>query len=603
MIYFLCTLKSLVFGVKMGMTIKKILIRICCLCIIPLVILQIVTSFIYQNRLEKQIEQASQQNLSQIANQMQNMITSLVATSNILCYDQDIIDVLASGAPETTIERFEKYKTVQDKISTVSSSTLVPYNADIFVIGEDEEVYCINQVQAISSAIYKVYEQEKEALEEVGAYILWIAPVDSANKSEIDFTNSIAIAKTVNQSVTNDVLGVVVINLHLDKNLQKVFSTDIAGTGTEVLLLNQNDELVYSTQNTPTIFSDEAMNQMDGKSGSFTTNISGEKHMVDYQVLSRTNWKLVQISPYSALMSDIIALRNGILLVNIILLTLLIIADVVVSNRLADPLHELCVLMGQVQKGDFSVRMKERTGQSEISQISQSFNEMVGQTEELFCQLEHSYKVREDLRLAALRAQVNPHFLFNTLNSIKWMAMMNGDAKVGKMISSLGHLLQFTLASNSELVSVEREVACLKDYVEIQRMRFGEKFELVIEIPDELMSFQIPLFIFQPIVENSILHAFDDDCEAGVITIGADKTEESVQFFVSDNGKGMDISQIRNPIDDEVRAKGKFSRVGLKNVDERIKIIYGEEYGISIESVIGEGSTVYLSFPAIPREE
>ena len=585
------------------MTIKRILIRICCLCIIPLVILQIVTSFIYQNRLEKQMEQASQQNLSQIANQMQNMITSLVATSNILCYDQDIIDVLASGTPETTLDRFEKYKTVQDKISTVSSSTLVPYNADIFVIGNDKEVYCINQVQAISSAIYKVYEQEKEALEEVGAYILWIAPVDSANKSGIDFTNSIAIAKTVNQSVTNDVLGVIVINLHLDKNLQRVFSTDIAGTGTEVLLLNQNNELVYSTQDTPTTFSDKATNQMNGKSGSFTTNIAGEKHMVDYQVLSRTNWKLVQISPYNALMSDIIALRNGILIVNIILLTLLIMADVVVSNRLADPLHELCVLMGKVQKGDFSVRMKERTDQSEIAQISQSFNEMVGQTEELFCQLEHSYKVREDLRLAALRAQVNPHFLFNTLNSIKWMAMMNGDAKVGKMISSLGHLLQFTLSSNSELVSVEREVACLKDYVEIQRMRFGERFELVIEIPEELMSFQIPLFIFQPIVENSILHAFDDDCDAGVITIGADKIDESVRFFVRDNGKGMDISQIRNPIDDEVRAKGKFSRVGLKNVDERIKIIYGEGYGISIESVIGEGSTVHLSFPAIPREE
>ena len=549
------------------------------------------------------MEQASQQNLSQIANQMQNMITSLVATSNILCYDQDIIDVLASGTSETTLDRFEKYKTVQDKISTVSSSTLVPYNADIFVIGNDKEVYCINQVQAISSAIYKVYEQEKEALEEVGAYILWIAPVDSANKSGIDFTNSIAIAKTVNQSVTNDVLGVVVINLHLDKNLQRVFSTDIAGTGTEVLLLNQNNELVYSTQDTPTTFSDKATNQMNGKSGSFTTNIAGEKHMVDYQVLSRTNWKLVQISPYNALMSDIIALRNGILIVNIILLTLLIMADVVVSNRLADPLHELCVLMEKVQKGDFSVRMKERTGQSEIAQISQSFNEMVGQTEELFCQLEHSYKVREDLRLAALRAQVNPHFLFNTLNSIKWMAMMNGDAKVGKMISSLGHLLQFTLASNSELVSVEREVACLKDYVEIQRMRFGERFELVIEIPEELLSFQIPLFIFQPIVENSILHAFDDDCDAGVITIGADKMDESVRFFVRDNGKGMDISQIRNPIDDEVRAKGKFSRVGLKNVDERIKIIYGEGYGISIESVIGEGSTVHLSFPAIPRGE
>lgn len=585
------------------MTIKRILIRIGCLCILPLAFLQIATTYIYQNRLEKQIEQYSQQNLSQIANQLQNMITSLVATSNILCYDPVIINALSSDAAEeeTSIDRFERYKAVQDKISAVDSSTLVPYNADIFIISNDKEIYCVNQIQTVSNAIYDVYMQEREALEAVGAYVFWIAPVDSENKTGIDFTNSIAIAKTINQTVTNEVLGVVVINLHLDKNVQKMFTADL---GTEILLLNEQDELIYSSQNTPTILDENIVRQLSGKSNSFTADIEGEKFLINYQMASRTDWKLVSLAPYRVLMHDVIVLRNGILIVNIIVLIILILSDIVISNRLVDPLHKLCVSMEKVQKGDFSVRVKDHAGQSEIARIIHSFNEMVGQIEELFHQLEHSYQVKEELRLDALKAQINPHFLFNTLNSIKWMAMMNGDAAVGNMIASLGRLLQFTLASNKEMVSVQEEIACLEDYVEIQKMRFGEKFQFEIKIPEALLQYQVPLLIFQPIVENSILHAFDDDCSTGMITIGAVDSKEKVNFYVQDNGKGMELNAIGNLTQDEFCGKkSKFSHVGLKNVDERIKMIYGAEYGITIESAPGEGSTVYLSFPGIQEED
>lgn len=155
-------------------------------------------------------------------------------------------------------------------------------------------------------------------------------------------------------------------------------------------------------------------------------------------------------------------------------------------------------------------------------------------------------------------------------------------AAVGNMIASLGRLLQFTLASNKEMVSVQEEIACLEDYVEIQKMRFGEKFQFEIKIPEALLQYQVPLLIFQPIVENSILHAFDDDCSTGMITIGAVDSKEKVNFYVQDNGKGMNLNAIGNLTQDEFCGKkSKFSHVGLKNVDERIKMIYGAEYGIS----------------------
>ncbi len=586
-----------------ALTIKRILsLGICCLFILPLVFVPFVTSRIYQKNLENRIIQSSQQNLSQIANQMQYMITSLVATANLLCYDQDIISTLAEEMPDTPLERFERYKTVQDRISSVSSASLIPYNAAIFVLGENDDVYSIQQMDALENAVREVRRQKEEELRAVGSYILWIAPVETEGSQSGSFANSVAIAKTINSSTTNEVLGVVVINLYLDKNLQRLFTTDVTESSSELLLLNDRDELIYSSGATPTPLGASVTGRMQGSGGSFTEEIAGQTQMVDYQALSRTGWKLLQLSSYEEMMSDIVLLRNNTILINLLFLGVLLVAVSIFSNRLATPLHELCVLMGRLPKGDFKVRMKERQGKGEIAQLSQSFNQMVGQTEELFLQLEHSYKVRENLRLEALRAQVNPHFLFNTLNSIKWMAAIEGDQKVSRMIASLGNLLQYTLSSNEEMVPVEREISCIRDYVSIQKMRFGDRFELDVDIPEALLRFPVPLFLFQPIVENSILHAFDETDARGVIRIGGEQLGRNVRFYVRDNGKGMDSAKLGEPVDETLKAKGKFSKIGLQNVDERIKIIYGKAYGLQVESAPGAGTTVYLTFPATQEE-
>jgi two-component system sensor histidine kinase YesM len=524
----------------------------------------------------------------------------MVATANVLCDDQNIIEVLEKESPTTKQEHFLNYKTIESRIASISSSSLIPYNADIFILGENDEIYSSVSLIDYQKAIQQIKQRKEKEIKDIGYYILWIAPME-AHAEFSGFSNSIALAKTINSS-TSEVLGVVIINLYIDKNIQRIFASNFSDTSDEILLLNDNYELIYSTKEKPTSIENSITSMMTGSYGSLTSMVSNEEKLINYQTISRTNWKLVQLSSYHQTMRDILLLRNNTIVVNALFFMVSIIMAGIFANYIAKPMHELCELMGKLPEGNFDIRMTERRGNGEISQLSRGFNKMVNQTEELFLQLEHSYKVRENLRLEALRSQINPHFLFNTLNSIKWMATMHGDNQVSQMIASLGNLLQNTLADNEEMVSVEKEISCIHDYVIIQKMRFGERFKIVYDIPQELMSFQVPLFIFQPIVENSILHAFDEDETGGEIVIKAYMEKDKVIFEIKDNGKGMSPSVLSGEIDDNSKLKGKFSKIGIKNVDERIKMIYGDDYGLKVESVLNQGTTVFLTFPYLKEE-
>lgn len=582
------------------MSIKRtLLLGIICLVTLPLIFIPFITTDMYQKKLENQIRESSQQNLSQIANNLQFIITSMVATANVLCDDQDIIEVLEKEIPKTKQENFSNYKTIESRIASISSSSLIPYNADIFILGERDEIYSSVSLIDYQKSIQEIKRRKEKEIRDIGYYILWIAPMEVHASG---FSNSIALAKTINSS-TSEVLGVVIINLYIDKNIQRIFASNFTETSDEILLLNENNDLIYSTKEKATSIEDSITSMMTGSYGSFTSMVSGEDKLINFQTISRTNWKLVQLSSYHQTMRDILLLRNNTIVVNILFFMVSIIMAGIFANYIAKPMHELCELMGKLPEGNFKIRMTERRGNGEISQLSRGFNQMVNQTEGLFLQLEHSYKVRENLRLEALRSQINPHFLFNTLNSIKWMATMHGDNQVSQMIASLGNLLQNTLANNEEMVIVEKEISCIHDYVIIQKMRFGERFEIIYDIPQELMSFHVPLLIFQPIVENSILHAFDEDETGGEITIKAYIEKDKVIFTIKDNGKGMNPSLLSGDIDDSSRLSGKFSKIGIKNVDERIKMIYGSDYGLRVESVLNQGTTVFLAFPHIKEEK
>lgn len=203
-------------------------------------------------------------------------------------------------------------------------------------------------------------------------------------------------------------------------------------------------------------------------------------------------------------------------------------------------------------------------------------------------------KQKREAELKALQAQISPHFLFNTLTNIRWAAINNNNQKAADMTLALSNLLRMTIINGDEFITLEAEIDNLRHYIKIFQMRQGADINFNIEIPDELKSYPIPKLLLQPIVENALIHGFADINRTGSITVMAMSHETGVTITIEDNGSGMDMEK-------PMQKGQKFSGIGIDNVQERIKLNYGENYGLEIESVLGEGTVIKLALP--PKDE
>ena len=200
--------------------------------------------------------------------------------------------------------------------------------------------------------------------------------------------------------------------------------------------------------------------------------------------------------------------------------------------------------------------------------------------------------------------QINPHFLYNTLDSIKWVAILQKANNAAEMITYLVRLLRISLNKGREYVSIREEIEHVKCYVEIQKFRYNDKFDIEVEIDESLMQYRIPKLILQPIIENSIFHGFKQMRQGGKINIKGWSQEKDILFSIIDNGCGVEVNSVDRLLDSNLQTnKGeRLSGIGLNNVNERIKLIYGEKYGLKIENVDTGGTKVDVLLPRLNEE-
>jgi two-component system sensor histidine kinase YesM len=205
-------------------------------------------------------------------------------------------------------------------------------------------------------------------------------------------------------------------------------------------------------------------------------------------------------------------------------------------------------------------------------------------------------KKKRNAELNALQAQISPHFLFNTLNSVRWAIINKNNDKAENMVLSLVKLLRMTINKQGEEISIAEEIDNIKNYIAIIKMRHGMNFEISYEIRDDLENYRVPRLLLQPIIENSIIHGFQGVSEGGYITVKVRK-EERVLITICDNGNGFNYKEKNLSESKNLR----FSGIGIKNVEERIKLNYGDDYGVLFKSEQGKGTKVILCLPK-PKE-
>ena len=280
-----------------------------------------------------------------------------------------------------------------------------------------------------------------------------------------------------------------------------------------------------------------------------------------------------------------------------IVLILVIILSYYIPRSITMPITRISKVTDQVAKGNLSVRAAAESG-AEARMLSDSLNAMIDKINELLDQVTTEQIRLRKAEFELLQAQINPHFLYNTLDTIVWLAEAGDQKRVVSMVGNLSDFFRTSLNQGKDIISIREELAHVRSYLEIQQVRYQDILRYEITVPEDLYEYKIPKITIQPLVENALYHGIKNKRGQGTITITGERSENGFVLYVRDNGIGMTQERLK-----EVRAGiQKLSYTGkeiygLYNVNERIRLNFGETYGISIESTYGEGTCVSISLP------
>ncbi|WP_334074309.1 cache domain-containing sensor histidine kinase [Paenibacillus sp. A14] len=333
--------------------------------------------------------------------------------------------------------------------------------------------------------------------------------------------------------------------------------------------------------------------QATGTKGSFRLEIEGKPYMAVYTVSGQTGWKTIVSIPLEELLAPMKQSRNTMLIMALSIIGFALLVAIIISYALTKPLKRTVQLMKQVQRGKLDVFVNVKYN-DEIGMLGSHFNRMIGRIRDLLQEVYETEKSKQKADMLALQNQINPHFIYNTLESIRMLAELNDDDQVAELTYLLGQLLRYSITRSDEIVTVHQELEHVENYLKLLQIRFPGKISYRFSVPEAYMYLPLIKLVFQPVVENAMFHGLEKQEEAGTITIRGWAQNEDVLFSVQDDGVGMSEERLASL--NESLSDGKIDKfgIGLRNVNERLRLYYGESSSMIVDSRPGEGTTVTL---------
>ncbi|WMJ87080.1 sensor histidine kinase [Anaerocolumna sp. MB42-C2] len=380
----------------------------------------------------------------------------------------------------------------------------------------------------------------------------------------------------------------------LESTLASLYESSVNYKGSIYAVANEEGKIISSDNKLFPITELVPDNILKLKPSSGYTSywMKGVKYLLCYDTLEERNWFSFCLIPMTEVVQTTKEqMQSSQMWLTVILLVLSVIIAALLSLTISKPIEILTKAAKRVATGDFSADTPVPRGK-DFKILTQSFNHMETEITRL---INENYKIslrEKDTQIMALTMQINPHFLYNTLNTINMMAIMNADYETSDLIVSLSEMLHYSFKNTYEKIPLSDEIQWTINYINIMSKRFEGVFETKLEIPDDLLLYKVPKFFLQPIVENAILHGFEEMTNGGILCLSAKKQGEKIIFTVSDNGKGMVDLNFK-----DITVKNQQGRIGLPNVYRRLSLIYGADYSIDIKSEPGLGTAFKLIIP------
>lgn len=405
---------------------------------------------------------------------------------------------------------------------------------------------------------------------------------------------TISLSRRISSYIDGSFLGVILIDLNLNK-IAEIFESFYANGEGTLCILNDQGQIVYPMNYdkiTPQLL--EKLN--NSEKDNFIARIDQEEFQVVTATFEKADWKVLSLTSTGQLKESMYD-TLGIVIAAIVLV--MVILGVALSRILTGVVNPILRLKGHIDladEGHLSERAKV-LNHNETGALSKSFNKMLDRIENLMGEVVNEQEEKRKYELQALQAQINPHFLYNTLDSIIWMAEAK-NPDVVPMTEALAKLFRISLNKGNEFIRIEDEMEHVRNYLVIQSMRYTDKFTYHIEINDEVRYCKTIKLIVQPIVENSIYHGIKKKRGKGRIDILACRKDEKLCIRVRDDGNGMNEETCQAILTKDSKFENSSgSGIGVKNVNERIQLYFGKEYGLRYTSVLGEGTTAELILP------
>lgn len=599
--------------------IKLKLLAISAILILCSVFLVSVLSYIrYTRDFEKQSAKHIQQIIEQVSLNIDTYMDDLFRLSLSPYYSNSVMNALVSGAAVTDVEKLEKSRIIEDFLDEMM---IIPRKDIIRVYILADGVYSSKRTQTGIDAKtdFTKFDWYKQAM-------LTLDPVFiPVHVEPLDKDPNLKIFSVVRQlrstKGTNRTIGVIKVDANYTGIKEICIRADMGREG-RLLIADENNNIIYpgDKDNRDIAWYSKVKAGIGSKTSPyFIESIDGKDYIINHTKIKRSNWTVIAVNSLEELNQNAISTRNNAFILAVLFSVLAIIILVIYIKRFLSPLMDIVKLMKEVQNGNLEVSTKQ-AGNDEIGYLSRSFNSMVVNIKDMLRQnttlVQEVYEAKflqKEAQFKALYSQIRPHFIYNTLNMISLMIQCDKQEAAVENINRLSSILRGMAVVDRE-TNVQNEIELLEAYLSIQKDRYTGRLEYSVDIDNRLLTYEVPALLFQPIVENAVIHGCESRRMNTMIRVTGTISEHLVMFSIMDNGKGMDaealeklrsrVQETDNPaqqLQSSHNGSEKAHGIGLVNVNRRIKLKYGSEYGLQIDSSLGEGTTVSIRLPVLKQ--
>ncbi len=414
---------------------------------------------------------------------------------------------------------------------------------------------------------------------------------------------NIVLGKAIKRKQDGDIIGYMLMTID-EVNIQNIYKELARNMSAQMFVLDADHIVVSSTEDYAKVgerYTDSSILQRMGENRYFLKTGNGNR--IVYNKKINGSWNLISMVPLTYLHADTEPILLNFIYVGIFGIAFGIIITAIVSYSIISPINRTIHGLREFETGHLDISLKE-DGNDEITILAKQFNRMAREISSLLENIKKAERQKRKLEIQALQAQINPHFLANTLNTVSFMAKIKNENAIVALVNAIIELLRGSMKNDDHLQMVSDEIDLLKNYITIQDYRLMSKFDVAFEINASIEHYLMPRFILQPIVENAIIHGIEPSNRRGLIQIRGYQKKRNLIFEIRDNGVGIartEFSKILNNRKNE--EKGRFTGIGVGNVNSRIKLMFGNQYGLELKSEENEYTTIHIKLPIKKRGE